>query len=101
MFIHDLSFVSPSALLFFGKTRASDVVPLVDQWIPIHVDRATSESISELKEKFNSLLARKAAKKNALSENEEQLIQMIVQLISKEERLVPERETMEENWDAE
>ena len=111
VFIHDISFISPYALLFFGKTQSADADVLVDQWIPMHIDEPTKELINDLKEKFNYLLERKAAKKNVVVDNEEHLIGMIIHLITKQDRNLllqrklideqTEKEAKDEDWDAE
>lgn len=111
VFIHDISFISPYALLFFGTTQPSDTDVLVDQWIPMRIDEPTKELINDLKEKFNYLLERKAAKKNVVVDNEEHLIGMIIHLITKQDRNLllqcklideqTEKEAKDEDWDAE
>jgi hypothetical protein len=94
IFIHDTSFISPYALLFFGKTQSSteqsqnqtDKIISVDNWIKINIDHNTNELIYELKEKFNYLVEKKALKKNLLLENEQDLIETIIHFITKQDK---------------
>lgn len=87
-----MSFISPYALLFFGKSELStgnstDGNHLqVDHWININIDNQTNELINELKAKFNYLLEKKALKKNLLLENEENLIETIIHFITKHDQ---------------
>ena len=74
----------------------------------MHIDEPTKELINDLKEKFNYLLERKAAKKNVVVDNEEHLIGMIIHLITKQDRnlllqrkLIDEQTEKDEDWDAE
>ena len=77
IFIHDISFISPYALLFFGKSQSkssketasntNDNSLQVDNWIKINIDNNTNELIYELKEKFNYLVEKKALKKKSFS----------------------------------
>lgn len=106
-----MSFISPYALLFFGKSELStDGNHLqVDQWININIDNQTNELINELKAKFNYLLEKKALKKNVFLENEENLIETIIHFITKQDQnfliqnqLLDHRLTknsMTEDWD--
>jgi len=79
IFIHDICFISPYSLLFFGKTQSStekqssnstknpnDNIILVDNWININIDNKTNELIYELKEKFNYLVEKKSFKKKII-----------------------------------
>ncbi|CAF2129708.1 unnamed protein product [Rotaria magnacalcarata] len=95
IFIHDTSFISPYALLFFGKSQLShetnptnndDNIILVDNWIKIKIDTKTNKLIDELKEKFNYLVEKKASKKNILLENEQHLIETIIHFIIKQDK---------------
>lgn len=121
VFIHDLSFISPYALLFFGKTQpcvdqdatsqTTDDIIMVDQWIKINIDSQTKNSIDELKEKFNYLLERKASTKNLLLDNEKDLIETIIHFITKQDQnLLMQRKLIDdyskkridyEDWDNE
>ncbi|CAF4779237.1 unnamed protein product, partial [Rotaria sp. Silwood2] len=67
IYIHDTSFISSYALLFFGKSQLTtekstntitnnDNIILIDNWIKINIDNKTSELIYVLKEKFNYLV---------------------------------------------
>ncbi|CAF1151787.1 unnamed protein product [Adineta steineri] len=94
IFIHDISFISTYALLFFGKTQISrekssdstNSIILVDNWIQINIDNKTNELIYELKEKFNYLVEKKALKKNIFLENEQDLIDTIIHFITKQDK---------------
>lgn len=89
-----MSFISPYALLFFGKSQLSNdkssseenLLLQVDHWINIHIDCRTHELINELKEKFNYLLEKKALKKNLCLENEGNLLETIIHFITKQDR---------------
>ncbi|CAF2507968.1 unnamed protein product [Rotaria sp. Silwood2] len=97
IFIHDTSFISPYALLFFGKSQLStekytnttnnnDNIILIDNWIKINIDNKTNELIYELKEKFNYLVEKKALKKNIFLDNEQHLIETIIHFITKQDK---------------
>ncbi|CAF4899984.1 unnamed protein product, partial [Rotaria sp. Silwood1] len=97
IFIHDTSFISPYALLFFGKsqlttekysniTNNNDNIILIDNWIKINIDNKTNELIHELKEKFNYLVEKKALKKNIFLDNEQHLIETIIHFITKQDK---------------
>ncbi|CAF0793937.1 unnamed protein product [Adineta ricciae] len=94
IYIHDVSFISPYALLFFGKTQTSaenstiksNDSLLVDNWIEINIDNETNKLIYGLKDKFNYLLERKAMEKNVFLENEQELLETIVHFITKQDR---------------
>jgi hypothetical protein len=117
IFIHDISFISPYALLFFGKTQSSiekssnNNTILVDNWININIDNNTNELIYELKEKFNYLVEKKALKKNILLDNEEDLIETIIHFITKQDQKLliqnkliddySKKKTLYEDWDDE
>ena len=94
IYIHDVSFISPYALLFFGKTQTSaansttkcDNSLLVDNWIEINIDNETNKLVYGLKDKFNYWMERKAMEKNVFLENEQELLETIVHFITKQDR---------------
>ncbi|UJR24999.1 hypothetical protein I4U23_006360 [Adineta vaga] len=94
IFIHDISFISPYSLLFFGKTQRSTEnsttkstnTLLVDNWIGINIDDHTKNLIYELKDKFNYLVEKKAMKKNLFLDNEQELIETIIHFITKQDQ---------------
>lgn len=84
-----MSFVSPYALLFFGKTRLTTTNDddeeeiLIDQWIRMKIDRQTNILIDDLKEKFSNFLEKKVSKRNFGVENEKIFLNLIVDFITK------------------
>jgi len=108
-----LSFISPYALLFFGKTcqstkKTNENSFEIDDWIQMNLDKQTNELIRELKEKFHYLLEEKALRKNLYLQYENDLIETIIHLITKKDpklflidEIDPKTKLVSQEWDDE
>ncbi|CAF0733195.1 unnamed protein product [Didymodactylos carnosus] len=85
-YIHDASLISPYALLFFGKSIQTKDGVLIDDWINININHKSFKIVDELKIKFDYLLEQKASKKSIQLDYEHQLIDTIIQIITKQDR---------------
>lgn len=72
---------------------------LVDNWIKIIINRKTNNLINNLKEKFNYLLESTASSQNLLINNQQDLIETIIDLITKKDKYLFERRKLIDDYE--
>ena len=72
---------------------------LVDNWIKIIINRKTNNLINNLKEKFNYLLESIVSSQNLLINNQQDLIETIIDLITKKDKYLFERRKLIDDYE--